>query len=237
MTTIPLELERPVESGESCGLVGVGGVRGYCCIALDNPKTDINIGSALRAAGIYGARMVVASGCRYSKAPTDTMRAHRHLPLISVEDVFSVLPFDCVPVAIELLPRAVALPEYKHPERAFSGGNGGGGSLAAKRGQWRAIINRRGWRKQPPGYKSKDLTLVPLVVAYALREAGWYLRSTIVWWRKTANEPNRLDRPAVSHEYLFLLSKSEDSSVRDPGESWWSQSVWAIPASAGVDGR
>lgn len=110
-----------------------------------------------------------------------------------------------------------------------AGGNGGGGSLREKRAQWREIIGRKGWRKAPPGYKSKDLTLVPFLTAFALREAGWYLRQTIVWWRRTANEPNRLDRPAVSHEYLFLLTKSEDSAVRDPGEAWWSQSVWEIP--------
>ena len=118
-----------------------------------------------------------------------------------------------------------------------AGGNGGGGSLSSKRRQWRSIINRRGWRKQPPGYKSKDLTLVPFLAVFALREVGWYLRQTIVWWRRTANEPNRRDRPAVSHEYLFLLSKAEDSDVRDPGEPWWSQSVWSIPCSVGVDGH
>jgi site-specific DNA-methyltransferase (cytosine-N4-specific) len=118
-----------------------------------------------------------------------------------------------------------------------AGGNGGGGSLARKRRNWRSIVGRRGWRSAPEGYKSKDLTLAPFQVADALREWGWYLRQCIVWWRMVANEPNRMDRPAVSHEYLFLLSKSEDSSVRNPGESWWSQSVWSIPAAVGSDGH
>jgi site-specific DNA-methyltransferase (cytosine-N4-specific) len=118
-----------------------------------------------------------------------------------------------------------------------AGGNGGGGSMAEKRRNWRSIVGRRGWRKAPEGYKSKDLTLVPFCVADSLRESGWYLRQVIVWWRLVANEPNRLDRPAVSHEYLFLFSKSEDSSVRDPGEPWWSQSVWSIPAAIGQDGH
>lgn len=118
-----------------------------------------------------------------------------------------------------------------------AGGNGGGGSLRLKRRNWRSIVGRRGWRKAPEGYKSKDLTLVPYYVADALRESGWYLRQAIVWWRMVANEPNRLDRPAVSHEHLFLLSKSEDSRVRDPGEPWWSQSVWSIPAAIGADGH
>lgn len=118
-----------------------------------------------------------------------------------------------------------------------AGGNGGGGSLRQRRQNWRSIVGRRGWRKAAPGFKSKDLTLVPFMAAAALRDSGWYLRQVVVWWRLVANEPNRLDRPAVSHEYLFLFSKSEDSSVRDPGESWWSQSVWSIPASSGAGGH
>ncbi len=118
-----------------------------------------------------------------------------------------------------------------------AGGNGGGGSLSKKRAQWREIVGRTGWRKAPPSYKNKDLTLVPLLVCFALREMGWYFRSTIIWHRFTANEPNRLDRPACSHEYLFLFSKSEDSSVRNPGEPWWSQTVWSIHASRGVEGH
>lgn len=118
-----------------------------------------------------------------------------------------------------------------------AGGNGGGGSLRKRRAQWREIVGRRGWRKAPPGYKDKDLTLTPLLVAFALRESGWFLRQTIIWWRGVANEPNRLDRPACAHEYLFLLGKTSDSTVRDPGESWWSQSVWKISASNGADGH
>jgi tRNA(Leu) C34 or U34 (ribose-2'-O)-methylase TrmL len=93
--------------------------RGYACIALDNPKNSINIGSALRACGVYGAAMLITSGCRYRKVPTDTMCAVKHMPLIQVEDVFDAIPYDCVPVAVDLVEGATPLPEYKHPERAF----------------------------------------------------------------------------------------------------------------------
>lgn len=93
--------------------------RGYACIGLDNPKNPINVGQVLRAAGVYEAAMVAFSGKRYRKAPTDTTAAYRHLPLIQVEDLRSVVPYDCVPVAVDLLPGAISLPEYKHPERAF----------------------------------------------------------------------------------------------------------------------
>lgn len=93
--------------------------RGFCCIGLDNPKTDVNVGAVLRAAGVFRADMVAISGHRYGRAPTDTMKFYRHLPLLQVEDLHEVIPFDCVPVAVELVDRATPLNEYKHPERAF----------------------------------------------------------------------------------------------------------------------
>lgn len=94
-------------------------MRGYCGIGLDNPKTDINVGSALRAAGIYGAAFVAATGGRFKKANTDTMKHYRHLPMMRPSDLKDVLPFDCVPVAVDIIEGAIPLPEYEHPERAF----------------------------------------------------------------------------------------------------------------------
>lgn len=37
---------------------------GFAAIGLDNPKTPSNIGSAMRAAGCYGASLVVLGGPR-----------------------------------------------------------------------------------------------------------------------------------------------------------------------------
>ena len=93
--------------------------RGYAAIGLDNAKTPANVGSALRAAQVYGASLVAISGRRYTRWPTDTMKAYRHLPLVHVEDLHAVVPYDCVPVAVELVPHATPLPSYVHPERAF----------------------------------------------------------------------------------------------------------------------
>ena len=93
--------------------------RGFSCIGLDNPKTDINVGSVLRAAGIFGCDMVAISGHRYRLASTDTMKHYRHLPLLQVDNLHDVIPYDCVPIAVELVDRAEPLPAYKHPERAF----------------------------------------------------------------------------------------------------------------------
>ncbi len=109
-----------------------------------------------------------------------------------------------------------------------AGGNGGGGSLVAKRRQWTGAHLRKGWRRQSPGFKEKDITLTPFVVADMLRADGWYLRSTIIWDKMVATEPPRIDRPSTAHEYLFLLAKSERYKVRNPGEAWFLSTVWTI---------
>jgi tRNA(Leu) C34 or U34 (ribose-2'-O)-methylase TrmL len=93
--------------------------RGYAAIGLHMPKTVANVGSVLRAAGCYGAAMVAASGQRYRRAATDTQASYRHLPLIQTDDLHSVVPFDCVPVAVDLIEGARPLHAYTHPERAF----------------------------------------------------------------------------------------------------------------------
>ncbi len=94
-------------------------MRGYSAIGLDNPKTDANIGSALRACGVYGSDFLAISGHRYSKHATDTMKSVKHMPLLTVDDLKDVIPYDCVPVAVDIIEGAIPLPEYKHPERAF----------------------------------------------------------------------------------------------------------------------
>lgn len=95
------------------------GQRGYAAIGLHMPKTASNIGSVLRASHCYGVGMVAHTGQRYRNAGTDTMKAYRHLPLLHTDDLQSMLPYDCVPVAVDLLDDARCLTTYAHPERAF----------------------------------------------------------------------------------------------------------------------
>jgi len=94
-------------------------MRGYACIAADSPKDMNNFGGLLRAAHCYGAAMVVLGNDRYRQSVTDTTKAFRHIPFVRVPDVFDALPYDCVPVAVDLVDRAVSLQSYQHPERAF----------------------------------------------------------------------------------------------------------------------
>lgn len=94
-------------------------MRGYSCIGLDNPKDIKNIGSVLRAAYIYEAGMVAVSGMRYKKVGTDTPSGYKHLPLLHTNDLKEVIPYDCVPIAVDIIEGAESLITYKHPERAF----------------------------------------------------------------------------------------------------------------------
>lgn len=59
------------------------------------------------------------------------------------------------------------------------------------------------------GRKAKDLIGVPWLVAFALRNAGWWLRSEIIWDKPNAMPESVEDRPTAAHEKLFLLAKSD----------------------------
>lgn len=89
----------------------------------------------------------------------------------------------------------------------------------------------------PAGLKPKDLIGVPWKIAFALQEDGWYLRSDIIWNKPNCQPESVKDRPTRSHEYLFLLTKSENyyydfNAVREPangdGQLKNRRSVWNI---------
>lgn len=64
---------------------------------------------------------------------------------------------------------------------------------------------------RPPvikGIKEKDLIGIPWMLAFALREDGWYLRQDIIWHKPNPMPESVKDRCTKSHEYIFLLSKS-----------------------------
>lgn len=59
------------------------------------------------------------------------------------------------------------------------------------------------------GLKPKDLIGIPWMVAFALRADGWYLRSDIIWNKPNPMPESVTDRCTKSHEYIFMLTKSE----------------------------
>ncbi len=91
----------------------------YFCLGLSNPKSSVNVGQILRAASCYEAAMIAISGKRYKGSSTDTLSTHTRIPLLRTDDLHSVIPFDCVPVAVDLIEGATSLIDYEHPQRAF----------------------------------------------------------------------------------------------------------------------
>lgn len=70
--------------------------------------------------------------------------------------------------------------------------------------------------------KPKDLCMIPNRLAIALQDAGWWVRSEIIWG-KTNPMPDSSGafRPSTAHEKIFLLTPSADADVwraRDTGE-------------------
>jgi tRNA(Leu) C34 or U34 (ribose-2'-O)-methylase TrmL len=138
--------------------------RGFAAIGLVNPKNSANVGSVLRAAGCYGAAMVAISGNRperfMGRLATDTQKAYRHLPVLRIEDVFDAVPYDCIPVAVDLVPGARNLVDFTHPERAFYIFGPEDGTLG------KAITDRCKYAVQIPTFYCMNLAACVNVVLY-----------------------------------------------------------------------
>ena len=59
------------------------------------------------------------------------------------------------------------------------------------------------------GAKPKDLIGIPWMPAFSLRSQGWYLRQDIIWHKPNPMPESVTDRCTKSHEYIFLMSKSQ----------------------------
>lgn len=69
--------------------------------------------------------------------------------------------------------------------------------------------------------KRKDLIGIPWLLAFALRNDGWYLRQDIIWEKPNAMPESIRDRCTKSHEYIFLFSKHpkyyfDYEAIREP---------------------
>ena len=58
------------------------------------------------------------------------------------------------------------------------------------------------------GLKPKDLMMMPAELAIALRNAGWWLRSEISWYKKNPMPESVNDRPTKAHEQIYLLANA-----------------------------
>ena len=61
----------------------------------------------------------------------------------------------------------------------------------------------------PDGLKKKDLIGVAWMLAMACQRDGWYLRNDIIWYKPNCQPESVKDRFTVSHEYVFMFTKSE----------------------------
>jgi len=75
-------------------------------------------------------------------------------------------------------------------------------------------------------YKEKDLIGIPFMLAFALRNDGWYLRQDIIWHKPNPMPESVRDRCTKAHEYIFLLSKSkkyyyDNEAIKEPVKQDW----------------
>lgn len=75
--------------------------------------------------------------------------------------------------------------------------------------------------RKEPYLKYKDLMGMPWRVAFALQDAGWYLRQDVIWNKPNAMPESTDDRCTKAHEYIFILSKLPNyyydaESIKEP---------------------
>lgn len=94
------------------------------------------------------------------------------------------------------------------------------GAIGGKRitaGEARTDVDVGGWGARDDSLrwrgggvlKAKDLCMIPNRLAIALQEAGWYVRSEIIWHKPNPMPESIKDRPGTSHEKVWLLSKRD----------------------------
>ena len=151
--------ERPVQRRAD-----LAGGRGFACIALDRPADPVNVGHVLRAALCFQARMIIlgqpSADINVRRLPTDPTRAYRHVPVIEVDDLLEATPRDTALVAVEIVPDAIALPDFVHPERACYVFGPESGAVADR------ILKRSDYRLRVPTAVSLNLGMTVGIVLY-----------------------------------------------------------------------
>jgi len=89
-----------------------------------------------------------------------------------------------------------------------------------------AAEGRGGKAIKVDGIKPKDLIGIPWMLAFALRADGWYLRQDIIWHKPNPMPESVQDRCTKSHEYIFLLSKSQKYYFDNVAISEQSNEIW-----------
>lgn len=94
---------------------------GYYGIGIENGKTEVNLGTLWRSAHIFGAAFIFTVGRRYRRQSSDVKHTWKSVPLLNfltVDELKSHLPFECLLVGVEMVGAADELETFTHPERA-----------------------------------------------------------------------------------------------------------------------
>lgn len=98
---------------------------------------------------------------------------------------------------------------------SYAGASGGyQGKNGARAG--RTFTARIAVDKKGKGLKPKDLVGIPWMVAFALRNDGWWLRSEVIWHKPSPQPESVADRPSKAHEQVFVLGANHPDE--DPNE-------------------
>lgn len=85
------------------------------------------------------------------------------------------------------------------------------------------------WLNLGDTYREQQLLGIPWRVAISLQEAGWILRSEIIWEKPNAMPSSVKNRPTLSHEHVFLFSKTgrylyDADAIREPHKTFTTES-------------
>lgn len=147
--------------------------RGYFGVVAWHTKTPTNVGTLWRSAHVFGAAFLATVGRRYRHQQSDTLCTPRHVPLLHFDDdddFWRHIPFDCVPVAVELVEDAATLATFQHPRSAVYLLGPEDGSLP------RHILDRCRPRHlvQIPGVHCLNLAVAGSIVMYdRVVKAAW----------------------------------------------------------------
>jgi len=97
-------------------------MRGYFGIGAERISKAMNLGAVLRTGHAFGASFAFTINAHHRAREvdlSDTAKSASHLPLYVWDGLDDLrLPKGCVLVGVELDPRAVDLPSFRHPENA-----------------------------------------------------------------------------------------------------------------------
>lgn len=145
--------------------------------------------------------------CCVTSPPYYGLRNYNHVDQIGLEDTPDAYVQKLVEVFREV--RRVLKDEgnlWINLGDSYAGSGKGGQSDEKKSKNWQPEYGNKGKKY---GLKPKDLIGIPWMVAFALRADGWYLRQDIIWHKPNPMPESVTDRCTKSHEYIFLLSKSQ----------------------------